>query len=181
MPPQDKQKAKLEEIAQSMLKFKDGEELSISINPADERQGYQNNQFKNGRRWDNVRKNVIQYLSRYAPTIERLELYPDISFPQLVGNAKPRIHYHGIIEFLDVVGFLTSHVDVNHMSTDIDTIEDRKIWKAYCEKFIKVQPSYSDYKITLDDIVQQRKKDQKKETNDKANIMTILEEFRNEQ
>lgn len=98
------------------------------------------------RRWLNVVATVSSFLEKYDQYIEDYTLYPDLSFPNPLGERFPRIHFHGTIRFKDVVGFLTV-VSCGWMLIEIDTISDKKIWDAYCKKFVAKFPEYAIHTI----------------------------------
>lgn len=150
-------------IEEKMARFHNGVRYSITINPDD------NFQFHVGmNRWAYVRQEVMNLMSEFAPQIEELELYPDISYPPaLRGGVYPRIHFHGWITWKDIINVLTRWEHRSHFSVEIDTIQDHKLWEVYCKKLIKLHPGKEMFRISLQNLIDETKPYQ----SDKRNIL----------
>lgn len=142
-------------IKQKMVRHHNHVRYTITVNPSDVLQKGR------GNRWSVVRRNVMELLVPYMKEIDNIVLFPDISFPrQMQDGVFPRIHYHGIVEFADVIGFLTKFTKHPHCQIEIDTIDDEKVWTKYCKKLIALHPEYDMYEIDTEDLAD-LKKDQK--------------------
>lgn len=134
-----------QKIEAKMARYHNGIYYTCTINPDDHLQ------FKSGmNRWTYVRQSTIAFMSLYRAQIEDIELYPDISYPPaLRAGVYPRIHYHGVIKFKDVMTFLTNWDPRARFSVEIDTISDKKAWNLYIKKLVKLHPAKDMYRITL--------------------------------
>lgn len=101
-------------------------------------------------RWALVGQSVLSDLLPLAPYIKNINIFPDLSAPPAFSSKSfPRIHYHGTIEFSDVIMAYTNwHKHMLHYRVEIDTIKDREVWRDYEEKFIRRFPKYTLYNIT---------------------------------
>lgn len=162
----------LDKVAKKMDRLKNGVRYTLTINPDD------NYQFHVGmNRWAAVRMYVMKEISQYAPQIDTLVLYPDISFPQaLRSGVYPRIHFHGWVVFKDIINILTKWEPRSHLSVEIDTISDFEIWKKYCSKFTDIYGDKEMFKITLDQLVDKRISSW---VVDKRNIVEMCKEHTN--
>lgn len=126
--------------------------FSVTVNPDDSGQFVHKNVLASAR-WASARRAFVQVLTPYRSYIHKLNLYPDLSAPSLGGGKYPRIHWHGIIEFKDVVKFMTQYEDgLSHYMIDLDTIENKDKWMKYCLKFIKRFSEYTMYSISMNDL-----------------------------
>lgn len=143
---------------------------SFTISPDDK---FQFTGKKGNARWQAVRRAVMEYLIPYMGDISSIHLYPDISNPTYLGGGKyPRIHWHGTIVFTDVIRYLTN-VEPTGFVSEMDTIEDSKVWNKYCKKFVKVAPSYKMYTITHEDLMLMKEDTSRKNPPEKANIVSL--------
>lgn len=155
----------------SLPKFVNKVPLTFNINPDDSRQFQSVGGHK---RWTDVRRQIMTDLLRFLPYVDELDLYPDISFPDTLGTKYPRVHYHGLIQFNDVVSFLTNFEGMSHYMIEIDTIDDKKYWAKYCRKFIKKFPDYKRYMITKKFLQEMMPL---KETPNKLNIVDLCNKY----
>lgn len=132
----------LDKIARKMDRLKNDTLYTLTVCPAD------NHQWGKGGRWACVRESVMNVISPHIQDIDQLVLYPDISFPTaLTSGVYPRIHFHGWISFKNIINVLTKWEPRSHHRIEIDTINDIKLWKAYCKKFIAIHSTYNMYRI----------------------------------
>lgn len=122
-----------EKIEKKMIRFKNDIWYSITINPDDDCQ-YQG---KPDRFFKLKQLMFLQRVNWFMGVADMI-LYPDLSYPErLIRQSYPRMHYHGIIKFNDVLKFLLSTTIHRSCQVEIDTIEDLEYWTAYCKKFMK--------------------------------------------
>lgn len=144
-PIKRKREPSQEDIDSKMARYQNSVTFAITINPDDSFQTIRPGQ----RRFAEVRRHVIDFLVNHKSNIDSVDLYPDISYPPaMYGGKYPRIHYHGIIVFKDIIRYLETYDVHSHMSVEIDTIDNRKYWMKYCRKLIDRFPDYRMYCIS---------------------------------
>lgn len=118
---------------------------TFTINPNDKKQYYHQS-----RRVKLIVSGVTEFLNTFKDFSE-YTLYPEFSTPNATKTKLgPRLHYHGIIKFTNVMefykrGYLSL---LKWCMFEIDTIEDRSIWKKYCHKnTLIVKPWFESNKI----------------------------------
>lgn len=169
-------------------KLKNFVQYSITINPSE--------QFPTDKsRMLNVYSSLItlfrkQHLLKY---VKHIELHTEVSYPMKNGLDKKRpcdvisrIHYHGTITFVDVVGFFV-YVQPSlsaYCIYEIDTLDDSDNWTNYVTKDKdewkgREQEPFTEYIITediLDNVQKKRRKTNEKDN--EVNIIPLLEDDR---
>lgn len=122
-----------EKNMKKMVRYQNNVWFTITISPDDDHQY----RFKPDR-FHCLKQRFVEQFDLWFIGVENIVLYPDLSYPEALSHTQfPRIHYHGIIKFKDVLQFLLSSRLFNISRVEIDTIADMETWIKYCEKFMR--------------------------------------------